>query len=279
MPWRQLLNKRLTGALNWHSARSGIHNMEVLDKIIADIKSQNVDHIALTGDLVNIGYDPEFPIALTRIAPLGKPDDVSIIPGNHDAYIKGSLDAMAAYFAPYMQDDDGQTGFPYLRIRGNVALIGVNTGVPTLPFFATGRVGHRQAQDLDSLLTNLKSKGLFRIVMIHHPPLSGSARFGRGLRDAAAFEAVMLHAGAELVLHGHNHVFSARMTPGPNGMIPVLGAGSASAVPGTPHHRAEYTLISIDDESHALAFSRRRVNADLTGIEIVPADMTIAQVH
>ncbi|MGL5447155.1 MAG: metallophosphoesterase family protein [Rhabdaerophilum sp.] len=245
MPVRALIGKRLTGVINWHRSRATIHNMSVLDAIIADIAAHRPDHIALTGDLVNVGYPPEFPIAATRLAGLGGPRDVSIIPGNHDAYVRGSLDAMNKVFAPFMCGDDGEPGYPYLRLRQNVALIGVNTGVPTVPFFATGTMGRAQGERLAKLLRQTKEHGLFRVVMIHHPPLRRGVKFGRGLTDAKSFERILREEGAELVLHGHNHRHSLNHTRGPTGSIPVLGVGSASAVPGTPHHLAEYHLIRI----------------------------------
>lgn len=263
IPLLKLLNKRLTGALNWHKARANIHNMDVLATLLADIVAQNPDHVALTGDLVNLGYAPEFPQAhaMTRI--LGDAAGVSIVPGNHDAYIGESLPAMHRIFAPYMRGDaDPEAHFPYLRRRGGLALIGVNSGAPTLPFMATGRLGRAQRDKLKILLDATRRQGLFRVVMIHHPPLIGSAKFGRGLTDARALTRVLVEHGAELVLHGHNHRHSLAILPARAGDIPILGVASASAVPGTPHHRAEYHLIEIEPETRRLRIHRRGLADD-----------------
>lgn len=248
-----MANKRLTGVLNWHRSRATIHSMAVLDAIIADIAAHRPDHVALTGDLVNVGYPPEFPIAAARLAPLGNPEDVSIIPGNHDAYVRGSLPAMEKHFAPFMRGDgadaDAPLRYPFLRVRGRIALIGVNTGVPTPPFFATGTLGRPQREALARMLKETREQGLFRVLMIHHPPLGRGVKFGRGLTDSRATEKLLRDVGAELVLHGHNHRHSLLHAAGPDGPIPVLGVGSASAVPGTPQHLAEYHLIRIDPGS------------------------------
>jgi 3',5'-cyclic AMP phosphodiesterase CpdA len=234
--------------------------MGVLDAIVADIAMHKPDHVALTGDLVNVGYPLEFPVAAARLAPLGMPEDVSIIPGNHDAYVRGSLEAMSQVFAPFMCGDDGQERFPYLRVRQKIALIGVNTGIPTVPFFATGTMGRAQGAELAQLLRETGERGLFRVVMIHHPPLRRGVKFGRGLTDAKSFERILHENGAELVLHGHNHRFSLNHTPGPAGSIPVLGVGSASAVPGTAQHLAEYHLIRITPGgTHPLRIERRGI--------------------
>ena len=247
--------------------------MDVLDRIVNDIIAQQPDHVALTGDLVNVGHPEEFLQAFSRVSPLGGHTQVSIIPGNHDAYIGESLPAMIRTFGSFMLGDDASTGahptFPYLRKRGKVALIGVSTGVPTLPFMATGRIGQPQMERLGALLAQTRNEGLFRIVMIHHPPLVGSAKFGRGLRDAPAFEAVMRQHGAELVLHGHNHRYSLRQTTGPKGMVPVLGVASASAVPGTPHHLAEYNLIRITPENQKIEIIRRGISGHDSNVQMI----------
>lgn len=253
MLFRAMANKRLTGVLNWHHARATIHSMVVLEAIIADIRQHRPDHIALTGDLVNVGYPPEFPVAARMVETLGRAVDVSVIPGNHDAYVRGSLRAMAETFAPFMCSDGEESParlslaerFPYRRVRGNVAFIGVNTGIPTVPFFATGTMGTEQGRKLEALLAESARKGLFRVVMLHHPPVTRGVKFGRGLTDARLFERILKQQGAELVLHGHNHRFSLHHMAGPTASVPVVGVGSASAVPGTAQHLAEYNLIHI----------------------------------
>ena len=82
--------------------------------------------------------------------------------------------------------------------------------------------------------------------MIHHPPFRGATNPGRGLRDAGAFEKIVEHHGAELILHGHNHRRLHHAIPGPEGNVPVIGVASASAVPGSPKHLAEYHIYEIE---------------------------------
>ena len=56
----QLLNKRATGYYNWWRHRVHLHLPEALSGVVADIKAQRPDHIALTGDLVNVSLPQEF---------------------------------------------------------------------------------------------------------------------------------------------------------------------------------------------------------------------------
>src|SRR5262245_39982 len=80
--------KRLSGYLNWHRNRKHLHLRPVLDSIVADLLAQRPDHIAVTGDLVNIGLPSEHLAALDWLATLGPPDRVSVVPGNHDIYTR-----------------------------------------------------------------------------------------------------------------------------------------------------------------------------------------------
>ena len=52
--YRDLVSKRITGYVNWHRNRSRNLGDDVLTRICADILDFKPDHIALTGDLVNL---------------------------------------------------------------------------------------------------------------------------------------------------------------------------------------------------------------------------------
>ena len=240
----ELRLKRFLGWVNWNRGRRRIADAEMLTRLVADMRAQNPDHVAMTGDAVNLALRSEFVQAGEWMRTLGL--DVSFTPGNHDAYVKDALAPLRETFAPWTQG----FSFPYLKRRGEVALIGLNSGVPTLPFLATGRLG---AAQLDAFRAMLKeTAGLARIVMIHHPPMrGGKAPLLRGLDDARAFEAVIGEAGAEAILHGHTHramahALPSRATRNAAGFVPVLGAPSASARTPDAAHRACYYLIDLD---------------------------------
>ena len=244
---RELVGKRLSGYINWQRGRHRIHDMDMLERLTEDLLQQKPDHIALTGDLVNIGLESEFVTAQLYLQRLGEAPFVSVIPGNHDAYVRSSLQYMAGALAPWMTGDGATLPrFPYVRIRDGIALIGLSSGVPTAPLLASGLLGEAQLAALAIVLREAGEAGLTRVVMIHHPPtLRGAAR-GRGLRDARAFESLIAKHGADLVIHGHNHRQSTLMLNGPDGPVPVVGVASASAIPGSPDHRAAYHLYRIE---------------------------------
>ncbi|WP_019902953.1 metallophosphoesterase [Methylobacterium sp. 77] len=248
---RQLLGKRATGYVNWRRGRSRHHDMEILAALVADLQTQPHDHIACTGDLCNIGLPSEWATARVFLEALGTPDTVSFVPGNHDAYVRGSLEGLLKACGAWTSGDDGTACvFPYLRRRGRLALIGISSAIPTKPFVAAGRVGTPQLEAAEALLKRLgnEAEPPFRVAMIHHPPQPGGASAGRELKDADAFTAMIGRAGADLILHGHNHVGSVAFVEGPNGVgVPVVGAPSASAVShgGKLHRRASYHVYTI----------------------------------
>jgi 3',5'-cyclic AMP phosphodiesterase CpdA len=106
-------------------------------------------------------------------------------------------------------------------------------------------LGDVQIARAERLLAELKDQGLCRVVLIHHPPVSGQSRFKR-LTDTEAFQAMIRRVGCELVLHGHNHRSETHRIAGPSGPIPVLGVTSASAAPDSKYGRARYHLIHIE---------------------------------
>ena len=244
--WRELIGKRATGYINWQRKRRFIHDAAVLAKIVADLKAQAPDHIAVTGDLANIALPEEFTRGGAWLAGLGAPSDVTVIPGNHDAYVPAAGVLLDRAWRPFMSEDDETARFPYARRRGLLGLIGVSTGVPSPPFFATGLIGNEQLAALALTLDELKAEKLFRVVLIHHPLVSQAARHKR-LIDAHILLHVIAEHGAELVLHGHDHLHMINWLDGPNGTrVPAVGVPSASAAWGMSKDAAAYNLYAID---------------------------------
>lgn len=251
-----LLNKRLTGWLSWRANRRNIHLPRVLEMLVADLGGRVADHIAVTGDLVNISLPQEFARAADWLRRLGASDRVTVIPGNHDAYVDLPWAEGAGRWSDYMTnrdwDPEGASpsgtldGFPFVRRYGAIALVGVSTALPMPPFVAAGRLGARQIEALRQALARLGAEGAFRVVLIHHPPFPGGSYKRKSLLDAEAFQDVVRQAGAELVLHGHTHVAGL----GRIGEVPVIGVPSASAVKTGHKDAAAYNLYRIGSSDH-----------------------------
>ncbi len=139
-PFGELVGKRATGYLNWKLRRGVHHSRAVLDRIIADLLAQRPDHIVVTGDLANLALETEFPETRKFLMQIGNGKLVSVVPGNHDAYVRATNGRYLVAWREYLTGDAPATHpFPFLRRRGLIAFVGLSTAVPTFPFFATGR--------------------------------------------------------------------------------------------------------------------------------------------
>jgi len=253
------LNKRFFGYLKWRLKRRSEHHNDVLTGMIQDIRNAQPDHVVVTGDLTHLGLAAEYAKAKRLLESLGSASQVTIIPGNHDAYVDGALDCRLAEWADYMVSDgikvcDGTDSavnaiFPSLRVRNGVALIGVSTAQPCSTFLAVGCIGNDQLQRLQEILIETGQKGLFRIVLIHHPPKFGVVSWRKRLTDAEAFQKTMQDCGAELILHGHCHHQSQTYLETSAGRIPVIGVPSASAAGENPRRRARYHLYYLSPKA------------------------------
>jgi 3',5'-cyclic AMP phosphodiesterase CpdA len=246
---RELFSKRGLGYLNWLRKRRRIHRPEPLAALVADLAAHHPDHIAVTGDLINLSLSNEFAPARGFLERLGPPDRVTLVPGNHDSYVRAATAFAPRHWGEYMRGDRGED-FPFVRRRGPLALIGLSTSLPTWPFAATGRLHGDQLARLDGLLAELGREGLFRVVLIHHPPVA-KANYFRRLTDAAAVREVLRKHGTELVLHGHHHAAELVWLAGPRVTIPCVGVPSASGAPGHHDDPAGYNLYEIDGTAGA----------------------------
>jgi 3',5'-cyclic AMP phosphodiesterase CpdA len=247
-----LIGKRAFGYLNWTRNRHRFHRRDVLDALVSDMQAQTPDHIAVTGDLVNLALEAEFASSRAWLESVGAPDRVTVIPGNHDAYVRATQHRFAEAWTNYLAADDapdGSRAFPAVRRRGPLALISVSSAVPTPPLMATGWLGSSQLDALTRVLAGLSAEQAFRVLLIHHP-LRSDARAKR-LTDAPQLLALLKRHGVELVLHGHDHVHSTIWIDGPNGSIPAVGVPSASALAHGRYPAAAYNLFSIERDGAA----------------------------
>jgi len=269
--FRELAGKRVLGYLNWTRNRHKYYRREVLDTLVGDLQAHAPDHIAVTGDLVNLALPAEFAPAQAWLQSVGQPDRVTAIPGNHDAYVRATRHHFVESFGDYLRGDEPPvqgTAFPFLRRRGSVALIGLSSAVPTAPFMATGTLGSAQIAALERILVSLSTEQVFRVLLVHHPLRSDSRP--KRLTDSARLIALLREHGVELILHGHDHIHSTMWFDGPDGKIPSIGVPAASALARGRHPAAAYNLYAIERDGNAWRCEQtsRGIDGDLQVREI-----------
>lgn len=268
-PIKDLLSKRLTGYLSWQRQRKAVHTKTVLQTLITHLQTQSPDHICVTGDVINIGLPIEFRRSLPWLDMLGPRESVSLVPGNHDAYVTDSQHLVGLTWQDWMKDDSGEAGFPYVRKRQKIAYIGISSAIPTGPFMAYGDVHGDQLEKLAKILTELDAEGCFRVIMIHHPPQLGATKKRKGLRNAAALRDVVKEHGCELILHGHLHRQIEASVEGPHGEVLVLGVGSASMNGQNRAPSAHYYTCEVEpqDNGWALGVASHHLNSETVTFE------------
>lgn len=238
-----MFGKRGPGWLSWRFRRRREYQREILGLIAADLHDQAPDHIAITGDLTHLGLRGEVEEAAGLLRSLSPASRLSLVPGNHDAY------CAPVDLSPWMDftrgDRERREALPSW-VRGPVALIGLDSARPTRWPLASGWLGAHQLEALDRQLESLGERGLYRVLLLHHPPYPGATSNRRALTDSAALGAILARRGAELVLHGHVHRSCAAALPGPEGPIPCVGVRAASARGRRPGSRAQYHLFRIE---------------------------------
>jgi 3',5'-cyclic AMP phosphodiesterase CpdA len=252
---RQLAGKRLFGYLSWRRRRRHEHRPDMLAQLGADLRALAPDHTVVTGDLTHIALPQEFVQARAWLQTLGPADRVTVVPGNHDCYVRTRWSESLGHWADYMQgDSSGGDGspemlFPLLRVRGPVAFIGLSTAVPSAPLLATGRIGAAQLARLEALLGDLEGRPLLRVLLLHHPPVPGEEKWRKRLVDAPQLCALLTRRRVDMVLHGHRHRALHSVIRIPGSDIPVFGIPSASATGLHSDYPSAYNEYAVESRA------------------------------
>lgn len=252
-PWPYWNVKRALGYVNWMRKRRRVHLDAVADKLVSDAKALRPDHIAITGDLINLGLPLEYEAALAWLQKVGSPRNVTVVPGNHDIYSKLHGDPGIGRWAAYMGGENDTLAFPFVRRIGPIALVGLNSAIETPPFYAGGKLGRHQLEIAGELLDALGREGAIRVVLIHHPPLPDLAPSRRALSDAAHLAHLLERGSAELVLYGHTHRTRLDWVTAHAKAIPIVGTASASAsMAHGVEPMAQYNLLTFFKNENGL---------------------------
>jgi 3',5'-cyclic AMP phosphodiesterase CpdA len=271
-PWR-FLNKRLTGWANIRLKRGHVHRASYVRAIAREVTRLGVDHVVVTGDLTNLALESEFDLAREVLErELGMaPSDVTIVPGNHDVYTRGAGRALRFHraFEKYVVSDlpelavDTPGGrFPVVKLRGDVAVVGLSSAVPQPPLVAAGQLGKPQLEALRRVLRHPEVERRIVVLAVHHPPVNDwSMRkvFLEGLRDSSELLALLRDLPRGLILHGHLHRRIQRVLAD---RWEQLGATSASLHHEDPDRMAGFNVYELDREGPRLARAHAHIYSE-----------------
>lgn len=252
--WRELLfNKRITGWANTRLRRKRVYRRRYLEAVL-DAASR-ADHLVVTGDVTNLALEGEYREALSLFDRRSGTAEISIVPGNHDLYLPsiGREGRFERHFGSFVRSDVPELGvavpagvYPFVRLRGPVAIIGLSSAVPRPPFIAAGCVDHGQLQALKAILEHPEVARRVPVILVHHPPVDARNRLLRlrdGLTDAASLRHVLATLTRGLVLFGHLH----RRVRCRFGALDVACASGAALDHPDDSIRAGYNLYELDE--------------------------------
>ena len=254
--WREMFfNKRITGWANTRLRRGRVYRRRYLEAVLA--AASRADHLVITGDITNLALEAEFHEALRLFENRGGSAEITMVPGNHDLYLprisrEGRFEHHFGAFGrsdlPDLSVPVAAGHYPFVKLRGPLAIIGLSSAVPRPPFIAAGYAGREQLRALRAILEHREVASRFPVILVHHPPVDSRSRLFQlrdGLTDAASFRDVLACARRGLVLFGHLHTrVRCRV-----GALDVVGASGAALDHPDDSIRAGYNLYEIVDGS------------------------------
>ena len=263
-----LRGKRWSGYLSWLKNRRNKYLPAVLEKLSASVRAEQADLVLVTGDLVHIGLESEIKQAAHWLHQLGTPEQLMLVPGNHDVYAQGSEQLVRRLWGEYLFHGCGEQdkNFPVVRQLGGLRLIGVSTACTTPVFMATGKLGGQQMRKLADLLELAASEHQQVCLLIHHPPLPGMTNWRKGLADADALQSLLERFPPALIFHGHLHHNREQQW----GNTRIFCTAAASSVSD-----ASYRVVDIEPRGDDINFHMRLKTIAVSKqdkLEIVVAD-------
>lgn len=294
-------------------------NILKLKSLLAHAIDEQVDHIVITGDITGQGEIRGYRSIrrLLKYFDLLHYDKLSVTIGNHDIFGGVHRPEDLFTFGQHCRTTDyqgqlrlfersfketfprkaykGESPFPYVKIVGPAAMIGINSISPFHPLLnpvgSNGRITDAQLTGIERILRHPSIADMKKIILIHHhfnkfEPYTES--FGTTLYQKfesqtlklygkKKVESIFRECGVDAVLHGHTHI---------EGIYSRFGImfSSAALIPVRERHDSEdpsvdgklrFNEISISDDGE-IKLTRRfaRVEAKGGSLQTIEKDLT-----
>lgn len=205
---------------------------DLLLDAIERINQLGPDATIVTGDLSENGYHLELEKAAEYLDCIKTP--MLVVPGNHDARHLGNRS--------YEELIKERYGTLKVKNKG-LEIIGLDSSEPDLNY---GKVGRAQQIWMENELDKASSKGLFKIIALHHHiiPVPRTGRERNVLSDAGDILMSLIDKNADLVLSGHKHVPHAWMVHD----TVFATAGTVSSLKLRGKDLPSFNTININDD-------------------------------
>jgi 3',5'-cyclic AMP phosphodiesterase CpdA len=271
--WRKMLfNKRLTGYANLALRRKRVYRLDYLRTTLA-AAAASADQVVVTGDITNLSLESEYLEARTLLDEIGRSVEVTVVPGNHDIYLKTihrrrrfpyHFDTFLKSDLPELALELPSGAFPCVKLRGPVAIVALSSAVPRPPFVAAGLVGEPQLAALRRVLEHPEVVRRTPVILLHHPPIDDRPMRRQrrdGLVDGAALRAALAPLARGLVLFGHLHSRTRRVLATATGALDVVSSSGGALDHDDPMIRSGFNLYEIDDDGRIATIEAHVVDA------------------
>ena len=127
--------------------------------------------------------------------------------------------------------------YPFVKLRGPAAIIGLSSAVPRPPFVSGGVLGREQLAALERVLALPEVASRTPVFLVHHPPVDARSRLARlrdGLLDADRLRSAVDRLRRGLILFGHVHARSHVALRTSTGSLDVVSRERRRARPPRP---------------------------------------------
>lgn len=214
-----------------------------IEKLLAALeaaKERGADHFVFSGDLTELGTQPQFEALAEALHDSGiDPDAITLVPGNHDSYAapgawRRALEGPLAAFRRASADAPGKV----VEV-GDVALLPVDVACHQPIGRAAGELTTEIADALERRLRDCADVGRPAVLVLHHSPIPHASRAWQwvdGLRGHERMLDLLQRFEDTCVLHGHFHYEVERALGG--GRARVFGTtATVEDAPGAPRVR------------------------------------------
>ena len=200
-------SKRILGMGNLLFRRASQYPLLRAKQLVEQIHQMKWDHLVISGDLTQLSLESDFSLARETLEPLLKdPERITIIPGNHDRYIRES--GVKDYYKQYFGEFFGDEEIKVQKLNSYWVIVGWDSAHPNDWLTASGTVRRSTIQATENLLNSFPEKTYF--IIVNHYPIT----FPEGWKVDHFHELynlvpvrnwILRQPNIRLYLHGHIH--------------------------------------------------------------------------